>query len=620
MASSELGEPDMYFHDLLHPGFAKWTVQRAAIPTHDDREQLGFLYCNEAQVHFTGKRLDGTLFASTREDGVPLTFIIPQENVMEGFSMAISSMQAGEKAIFVIPPELADTESRCPASIPGNIPPNQALRFDIELISLVTIIDIFDDEGILKKIIKDGIGSGSPRAFDQVLVSYNACMQDGVSVSKSEGVEFSLVEGFFCPAFAHAVKTMTEGEEVVLIIKPEYGFGEQGRPSIENEAAVPPDATLYVYLQLMSYKRAIHIGEGHTIFKKTLRQGKWTKMYPNQAMVRVRLIGKLQDGAVFDRRGHEGEEPFEFMVDEEQVSDSLEKAVLTMWEGEIALFTIPTQCVQDQLVVVPPGSSMTYEIELVSVVCDKDPRSMSRAERIETAVRKEKEGDKLFSSSKFLRAYRRYYKAKWIIMSIHKETDEEIKQMFVLFAFKAAECATKLQSYRQAKRHYDQILKYDPGNVKAQQLAEQPFPEDSLGIDTDALHRGLKRWADSYEPADLRTPCSASPASFVSRVSRVKAFRLIKRMVDIRPKQGRHKPGGKIFVPPIKRPDANVPTGHSPATQATSDVNRSRVTTNNENQNSGTITSPRRATVLASDGVLDHGLNLTEFGSEQGTK
>lgn len=51
-------------------------------------------------------------------------------------------------------------------------------------------------------------------------------------------------------------------------------FGEQGRPSIGNEAAVPPDATLYVSIQLMSWKTAIHVGEGRTILKKTLRKGK----------------------------------------------------------------------------------------------------------------------------------------------------------------------------------------------------------------------------------------------------------------------------------------------------------------------------------------------------------
>ena len=53
----------------------------------------------------------------------------------------------------------------------------------------------------------------------------------------------------------------------------------------------------------------------------------------------------------------------------EQVSDGLEEAVLTMWEGEVSLFTIPPQCLQDQHVVVPPGSSVTYEIELLSCKC-----------------------------------------------------------------------------------------------------------------------------------------------------------------------------------------------------------------------------------------------------------
>ncbi|KAF2950777.1 hypothetical protein DAI22_01g210900 [Oryza sativa Japonica Group] len=310
---------------------------------------------------------------------------------MQGFSMAVSSMQAGEKAVFTIPPELAGTKSRCPADIPANLPPNQALQFDVELISLITITDILDNEGILKKTMKRGVGNDKPCDLDEVLVNYNACLEDGMSVSMSEGVEFNLAED---------------------------GFGERGRPSIGDEAAVPPDATLYVYLQLMSWKTVRHIGQNGTILKKTLRRGNLEGQHTeNQAVVGVRLIGKLHDGAVFDQRGHQGDEPFEFVVDEEQVSDGLEEAVLTMWEGEVSLFTIPPQCLQDQHVVVPPGSSVTYEIELVSVVNDKHPWLMSQAESVEAAVEKEKEGDKLFGSSKYLRAYRRYYKARQIILS-----------------------------------------------------------------------------------------------------------------------------------------------------------------------------------------------------------
>lgn len=97
---------------------------------------------------------------------------------MHGFSMAVSSMRPGEKAVFTIPPELAATKSGCPANIPENIPPNQVLRFDIELISLAIITDVLGDGGILKKTIKYGTDD-NPRDLDEVLgtqcSSYISC-------------------------------------------------------------------------------------------------------------------------------------------------------------------------------------------------------------------------------------------------------------------------------------------------------------------------------------------------------------------------------------------------------------------------------------------------------------
>lgn len=118
---------------------------------------------------------------------------------MRGFSMAVSSMQAGEKAVFTIPPELAGTKSRCPVDIPGNIAPNEALRFDIELISLVTITDILDDEGILKKIIKRGLGSDKPCDLDEALG-----MQYYISYSLNLSVFFSFeFEKLIVPIFFH---------------------------------------------------------------------------------------------------------------------------------------------------------------------------------------------------------------------------------------------------------------------------------------------------------------------------------------------------------------------------------------------------------------------------------
>uniref|UniRef100_J3L133 peptidylprolyl isomerase n=1 Tax=Oryza brachyantha TaxID=4533 RepID=J3L133_ORYBR len=608
MELSELGEPDHCFSgsttddgiaslDVSQRGtddddadgspglFAKWIVQQAAATVPHGEEKDEFYYCDEAQVHFTGKRLDGSLFASSREDGVPLTFIIGQDDVMQGFSMAINSMQPGEKAIFTIPSELVGTKSAgCPASIPANIPLDQAVRFDIELISLVTISEIVYNEGILKKTIKHGMGNIKPCGLDEVIVNYNVSLEDGTSVSMSDSVEFNVAKGFFCPAFPIAVKTMREGEEAVLIVKPEYGFGKQGRPSIGNEAAVPPDATLYVYIQLKSYKTVIHIGEGQTIFKKTLRAGEYVG---NQGVVRVRLIGKLQDGVVFDQRGHRTDEPFEFVLDEEQVSDGVEEAVLTMQLGEIALFTIAPQYLQDPLVVVPPGSSsVTYEIELVSVVHEKNPRDMSRAEMIETAARKERQADELFRSSKFLRAYRRYYKASAILMArlLEDEIDEEAKQMSVSILFKAAECAIRLRCYQEAKCQCNEILRYDPGNVRARELAQQPFPGDSLGIDTDALYRGLKMPLEckQMKMAELGQKLGQKVYKFTNQKANATytyhlpqpKVKLGKKMGVMRLMEGHQYSGRKIFVPPMKKPGADVRTDYSPATPATATNNR----------------------------------------------
>jgi FK506-binding protein 4/5 len=86
----------------------------------------------------------------------------------------------------------------------------------------------------------------------------------------------------------------------------------------------------------------------------------------------VKLIGKLEDGTLFVKKGHDGEEPFEFKTDEDQVIEGLDKAVLSMKKGEVSLVTIPphhafgTNETTKDLATVPPNSYVYYEMELVS--------------------------------------------------------------------------------------------------------------------------------------------------------------------------------------------------------------------------------------------------------------
>ena len=52
-------------------------------------------------------------------------------------------------------------------------------------------------------------------------VKYEARLEDGSVVSKSEGIEFAVKDGYFCPALSKAVKTMKKGEKVLLTVKPQ---------------------------------------------------------------------------------------------------------------------------------------------------------------------------------------------------------------------------------------------------------------------------------------------------------------------------------------------------------------------------------------------------------------
>ena len=81
-------------------------------------------------VHYTGKLLSGTKFDSSHDRGSPAQFNIGQ--LIGGVNEALLDMVQGEQRTVIIPPELG-YGSR---GVPGVIPPNSFLVFELELISL----------------------------------------------------------------------------------------------------------------------------------------------------------------------------------------------------------------------------------------------------------------------------------------------------------------------------------------------------------------------------------------------------------------------------------------------------------------------------------------------------
>lgn len=76
-------------------------------------------------IHYSGKLIDGTIFASSQESDEPIT--LPLQHTIPGFAKGLVGMQEGEKRTLYIHPELA-------YGIAGHLPPNSLLIFEVEVL------------------------------------------------------------------------------------------------------------------------------------------------------------------------------------------------------------------------------------------------------------------------------------------------------------------------------------------------------------------------------------------------------------------------------------------------------------------------------------------------------
>lgn len=211
-----------------------------------------------ASVTFVGWVEGGQKFADS-QDGVPLDFIVGEEQILPGWDEMVQLMQVGDVVQFVLPPELGLGEQGAPN---GVIPPNATLIFEMGLVSIAppppppTSVEesdyIVSDSGLKFYMLTEGSGD-LIEAGDQVTLHYKMWNEEGTQLESSYdfGQPVPIVAGAAQagPGWDEALLMMSPGGKAQFVLTPELAYGDQA-------ANAPTEGSLIFEIEIIDVTKA----------------------------------------------------------------------------------------------------------------------------------------------------------------------------------------------------------------------------------------------------------------------------------------------------------------------------------------------------------------------------
>ncbi|XP_026468354.1 peptidyl-prolyl cis-trans isomerase FKBP4 isoform X2 [Ctenocephalides felis] len=331
-------------------------------------------------------------------------------------------------------------------------------------------ITTIKDGGVLKEIIKEGVGTETATPGCKAIVHYTGTLLDGTkfdsSKDRGQPFEFDLGKGQVIKAWDLGVATMKKGEICVLTCQPDYAYGANGSPP-----TIPPNATLKFEVEMIDWKgEDLSSEKDESIVRLILTPGTGYDTPNDGALVDVKLVGK-----------HEGrtflEKQLTFNLGEgsdQGVVAGVEKALEKFKKGETSKIILKAKQAYgvkgDESLNIPGGAVVEFFVTLNKFEKVKESWSMDSDEKIEQAKMCKDKGTEYFKNNKLDLAIKKYKKAVDYIKDISDtegEVEENRKTLLLSSHLNAALCYNKLEDYFSAREQCDSALKIEPNNEKA---------------------------------------------------------------------------------------------------------------------------------------------------------
>jgi FKBP-type peptidyl-prolyl cis-trans isomerase len=233
------------------------------------------------------------------------------------------------------------------------------------------------DSGLKYSVLVQGKEGPRPDRAAKVKVHYTGWLEDGKvfdsSVQRGTPAEFKLNQ--VIPAWTEGVQLMTVGSKYKFTVKPELGYGPQGRPP-----KIPPNSTLIFEVELLSFEPGPKLPDFHEgnpeAQKKTeagliyepVKEGKGDKPKEGENVC-VKYAFWNTDGKLLDcTEMSEREQKYPLGKHGLKLFN---EAVVLMNEGARFRFVVPPELAFGERgagALVAPNTTTIWELELVKIL------------------------------------------------------------------------------------------------------------------------------------------------------------------------------------------------------------------------------------------------------------